>query len=243
MPDLGIVETSSLIAMLLIFVGAFVQTAIGFGLAIVAAPLLFQISIDYVPAPICLVALVVSLINAFKYRSNISIGGLKLALYGRIPGSLVGGGILLYVSASMLSLGLGLFVLLAVLVSALPFRLEPTPKRMFVAGFMSGFMGTSSSIGGPPMALLLQHQDANNLRGNLSAFFVFSSILSLIVLMGMGLFTMKHFWLTVPLIPASMLGYWVAMRSVDYLSKEWMRRISLVLCLVSGSTAIWQGLS
>ncbi|WP_017027068.1 sulfite exporter TauE/SafE family protein, partial [Vibrio breoganii] len=97
--------------------------------------------------------------------------------------------------------------------------------------------------GGPPMALLLQHQDANKLRGNLSAFFVFSSILSLIVLMGMGLFTMKHFWLTVPLIPAAMLGYWVAIRSVNYLSKEWMRHISLFLCLVSGSSAIWQGLS
>ena len=41
---------------------------------------------------------------------------------------------------------------------------EPTPTRMVVAGFFSGFFGTSSSIGGPPMALLLQHQEANQLR-------------------------------------------------------------------------------
>ena len=34
-------DQTALIAMALIFVGSFVQTAIGFGLAIVAAPLLF----------------------------------------------------------------------------------------------------------------------------------------------------------------------------------------------------------
>ncbi|GAD79211.1 hypothetical protein VEZ01S_08_02470 [Vibrio ezurae NBRC 102218] len=243
MPDLGLFETSTLLAMLLIFMGSFVQTTIGFGLAIVSAPLLFHISHDYIPGPISLVGLFISLITAFKYRKNIGIGGLKLALYGRIPGSMVGGGILLYVSASMLSIGLGAFVLLAVLVSALPFRIAPTPKRMLVAGFLSGFMGTSSGIGGPPMALLLQHQEANNLRGNLSAFFVFSAVISLTVLAVVGRFTLMHVWLALPLIPVAFLGYWVAMRTVDYVSKEWMRRISLVLCLVSGSYAIWQGLS
>ncbi len=70
---------TALIAMLLIFLGSFVQTAIGFGLAIVAAPLLFQVSPDYVPALICLVALFISLLNAAKHRSNIAIGGLKMA--------------------------------------------------------------------------------------------------------------------------------------------------------------------
>ncbi|OBT13189.1 permease [Vibrio sp. UCD-FRSSP16_10] len=228
--------------MLLIFLGSFVQTSIGFGLAIVSAPLLFHISMDYIPAPICLVGLCISLFNALKYRTDISLGGLKLALYARVPGSVLGGMILLYVSASMLSLALGIFVLLAVMISLLPYRLEPTPNRMLVAGFLSGFMGTSSGIGGPPMALLLQHQEANSLRGNLSAFFVFSSFISLAVLFAVGRFTMLHVGLTLPLIPSAMLGYWAATRSVAYLSKQWMRRISLLLCLVSGSYAIWQGI-
>ncbi|MCC4819936.1 sulfite exporter TauE/SafE family protein, partial [Vibrio lentus] len=90
------------------------------------------------------------------------------------------GALLVMVSTSVLSLWLGLLVVFAVIVSLLPFRLEPTPIKMGIAGFFSGFFGTSSGIGGPPMALLLQHQDANQLRGNLSAFFVFSSIISLV---------------------------------------------------------------
>ncbi|WP_186704457.1 sulfite exporter TauE/SafE family protein [Vibrio kanaloae] len=236
-------DQTALIAMALIFVGSFVQTAIGFGLAIVAAPLLFLVSPDYVPAPICLVGLFISIFNAFKHRANISIGGLKIALLGRIPGSIAGGALLVMVSTSVLSLWLGLLVVFAVIVSLLPFRLEPTPAKMGIAGFFSGFFGTSSGIGGPPMALLLQHQDANQLRGNLSAFFVFSSIISLLVQIPIGFFTMHHLIITIPLLPAAWLGYKVALLTTQSIPKEKIRIGSLLLCSISGFTAIWQGLA
>ncbi|HDM8036536.1 TPA: TSUP family transporter, partial [Vibrio fluvialis clinical-1] len=134
-------SSTVLIAMFLIFVGSFVQTAIGFGLAVVAAPLLFMVSPDYVPAPICIVALFISLLSAMKHRSSISIGGLKMALIGRVPGSIAGGLLLVWVSTDVLALWLGLLVLFAVGVSFLPFRIEPTPARMGIAGFFSGFFG------------------------------------------------------------------------------------------------------
>ncbi|MEZ8194313.1 sulfite exporter TauE/SafE family protein [Vibrio cortegadensis] len=234
-------DPTVLTAIFLIFLGSFVQTAIGFGLAIVAAPLLFQLSPDYVPAPICLVALFISILNALRHRANVSIGGLKMALIGRVPGSIAGGMLLLVVSTDVLSLWLGFLVLFAVMVSMLPFRIEPTPIRMGIAGFFSGFFGTSSSIGGPPMALLLQHQDANQLRGNLSAFFVFSSLISLIVQIPIGFFTLHHVFITIPLIPASWLGYKLAIMTTQSLPKEKVRVGALILCLVSGLTAIWQG--
>ncbi|USD66652.1 sulfite exporter TauE/SafE family protein [Vibrio sp. SCSIO 43136] len=227
----------------LIFVGSFVQSAIGFGLAIVAAPLLFMLSPIYVPAPICLVALFISLLNAFKHKSEVSLGGLKMAVIGRIPGSIIGGAILLYISPDMLSLGLGVFVLIAVAISLLPLRIEPTPNRMCVAGFFSGFMGTSSSIGGPPMALLLQHQEANSLRGNLSAFFVASSLISLIVQLFIGFFTLEHLWAILPLLPAAWLGYFLAGKFVHHFSKQWIRYCALALCLTSGIGAVWQALT
>jgi uncharacterized membrane protein YfcA len=235
-------DISVILAVALIFVGSFVQTAIGFGLAIVAAPLLFLISPDYVPAPICLVALFISMLNAMKHKSNIEIGGLKAALLGRIPGSVAGGALLLYVSQSVLALWLGIFVLIAVAISLLPIRIQPTNSRMAVAGFFSGFMGTSSSIGGPPMALLLQHQEANTLRGNLSAFFVFSSIISLIVQYFIGYLTVNHLVITLPLIPAAWLGYKLGASSLKYFSKEVIRAFSLLLCCISGSSAIYHAL-
>lgn len=232
---------SAWIAMLLVFMGSFVQTAIGFGLAVVASPLLFLISPDYVPSPICLVALFISVLNAMKHRESISIGGLKMALIGRIPGSIVGGLLLMWISTQALALWLGLLVLFAVAVSLLPLRIEPNPTRMGIAGFFSGVFGTSSGIGGPPMALLLQNQEANQLRGNLSAFFVFSSIISLMVQWPTGFLTWHHVLLTLPLIPAAWLGYVLARKTTHSLPKEKIRFAALVLCLVSGATAVWHG--
>ncbi|AXN08936.1 sulfite exporter TauE/SafE family protein [Vibrio anguillarum] len=236
-------SSTALIAMFLIFLGSFVQTAIGFGLAIVAAPLLFLISADYVPAPICIVALFISILNALKHRSNIELGGLKMALIGRVPGSIAGGILLVLVSTDVLALWLGLLVLFAVAVSLLPYRIEPTPIKMGIAGFFSGFFGTSSAIGGPPMALILQHQEANQLRGNLSAFCVFSSIISLIIQIPAGFLTLHHLWITIPLIPSAWLGYKLAMMTTQSLPKDNIRFAALLLCTISGVTAVWHGLA
>ncbi|EHZ2655625.1 sulfite exporter TauE/SafE family protein [Vibrio vulnificus] len=233
-------ETSVLLAVFLIFLGSFVQTAIGFGLAIVSAPLLIMVAPEYVPAPICLVALFISILNAFKHKSSVEIGGLKMALIGRVPGSIAGGALLVLVSTNVLALWIGILVLFAVAVSLLPFRIEPTPMRMTIAGFFSGLFGTSSGIGGPPMALLLQHQEANQLRGNLSAFFVFSSLISLLIQIPAGFFTLYHLKITLPLIPAAWLGYKLALLTTASLPKEQIRIVALTLCGLSGIGAVWQ---
>ncbi len=229
---------TDLLAMLIIFVGSFVQSTIGFGLAIVTAPLLFMIDPGYVPAPITVVALILSIANTYRYRSSISFKGLTSAILGRIPGTIAGGLLLYWAEPRTLSLWLGITVLLGVAVSLTPIRLDPTPKRMAIAGFLSGFMGTSSSIGGPPMALLLQHENANLIRANLSAFFIVSCLMSLAVQAPAGYFSWHHFDLSLPLIPASLLGFWAASHWVDKIDKNHIRRISLVLCCLSGVAAI-----
>lgn len=225
-------------AMFLILIGSFIQSAIGFGLAIVAAPLLFLISPNYVPGPIVIVVLFLSSINAYKYKATVSFRGLGYAFLGRIPGSILGGLLLYYVDAKLLSLWIGIVVLLAVGVSLLPFRIEPNNTRMTLAGFFSGLLGTSSGIGGPPMALLLQHQEANLIRANLSAFFVVSCLMSLAAQIPAGYMSMSHFYLSLPLLPASFIGYLVAMKVVDRINKETIRKVSLVVCTISGVAAI-----
>jgi uncharacterized membrane protein YfcA len=236
------INSSLIIAFFLVFLGSFVQTAIGFGLAVVASPLLFAISPDYVPTSVTLMGLIISVMASLKYRHSVAIGGLKNALIWRAPGSIAGGALLVWVSQDALSLWLGVLVLFAVFVSLLPVRIEPTASRMGIAGFFSGFFGTSSGIGGPPMALLLQHQEANQLRGNLSAFFVFSSLMSLVVQYFVGYLTWHHLMLSLPLIPAACLGYWVAKLTTHSLPKETIRKAALALCLVSGLTAVVEGL-
>jgi len=227
-----------LLACLLMFLGAFVQTSIGFGLAVVAAPVLYFINPAYVPVPITLAVLVLSLLNAYSFRKNVALGSLKSALTGRVPGSLAGAALLLWIDKNLLALWIGLSVLLAVAVSLSSLRWQPTAGRLMLAGFMSGFMGTSSSIGGPPMALVWQHQDIKLIRANLAAFFAVSCLISLIVLLPTQYFGSQHILLSLPLLPATFAGYMLARRTMHILPHRAIRSSSLILCSVSGLAAV-----
>ncbi|MCI5105550.1 MAG: sulfite exporter TauE/SafE family protein [Pseudomonadales bacterium] len=227
-----------LIAALVILLGSYVQSSIGFGLAIIAAPVLFFIDPLFVPAPITVSALTLSLANARKHRHAISFKGLQAAIIGRIPGTIAGGLLLLWISQRELALYLGLTVLLAVALSLSRIRIRPGNTSMAIAGFLSGFMGTSSSIGGPPMALVMQHEKGEFIRANLAAFFVASCVLSLIMLAFIGRFGLEEIKLSLPLMPATLAGYWLAMRSLHRISPQNLRRFSLLLCAVAGTYAV-----
>lgn len=227
-----------LIAALVVFIGSFVQSSIGFGLALIAAPILFLLDPAFVPAPVTLSALALSLANAWSFRHSISFRGLKYAFLGRVPGTIAGGLLLLWISQESLALWLGASVLIAVALSAKNMTLQPTPTYLAGAGFLSGFMGTSSSIGGPPMALVLQYQEADYIRANMSAFFVVSSIMSLIVLFFVGRLGALELSLSMPLLPASILGYWLAMQTLHLFSHRVLRICTLVLCAVAGLMSI-----
>ncbi|WP_367278106.1 sulfite exporter TauE/SafE family protein [uncultured Photobacterium sp.] len=223
--------------------GCFVQSTVGFGMAIVAAPIVYFFEPRFVPGMITLVGLVLSLINMWQYRRMLSVKGLTAAFIGRVPGTIAAGMLLLYITADSLALVLGAGVLLAVVISLMKVRIRPTPKALFWAGFVSGLMGTSTSIGGPPMALVLQHAEAGKLRANLAGYFAFSCVLSLMALTATGHFSWWHFKYGVMILPAPILATWLAYRIQDKIKAEWLRYALLVLCSVSGVIAILRGVS
>ena len=227
-----------IVATVVIFVGSYVQTALGFGLAIVAAPILFFLDPLYVPAPITISALTLSLVMAAKHWRSISFSGLKFAILGRIPGTMAGGMLLVWISIEQLALWVGLSVVAAVALSLSNLKLRPKSGLMFSAGFLSGFMGTSTSIGGPPMALLLQHEESEFIRANMSAFFCVSCVMSLAMLVFVDRLDMRHLELFLPLFPATLAGYWLAMKTVRKISKNSLRYSSLLLCALVGSLSV-----
>ncbi|MFK7863593.1 MAG: sulfite exporter TauE/SafE family protein [Pseudohongiellaceae bacterium] len=225
-------------AVVVIFVGSYVQSSIGFGLAIISAPVLFFIDPLYVPAPITISALTLSVANAAKHRHAVSFSQLKFAIIGRVPGTIAGGVLLVWMDTRTLALFLGSSVVVAVLLSLSKMRFRTSNSSMFCAGLLSGFMGTSSGIGGPPMALVMQHEGGDFIRANLAAFFIVSSTMSLIMLTAVGRFGVHEMVSSLPLMPAALIGYWVAMRTLHLVSHEKLRFFSLVLCLLAGSSAI-----
>jgi uncharacterized protein len=62
--------------------------------------------------------------------------------------------------------------------STISWHPRPTPPALATAGVVSGAFGTAMAIGGPPVALLYQHEHGARIRSTLSAYFMLGTVLS-----------------------------------------------------------------
>ncbi|OSP39984.1 hypothetical protein B7767_28705 [Streptomyces sp. 13-12-16] len=74
--------------------------------------------------------------------------------------------------AKYLALLIAGVVLTGVAVSAAGYVPRARRSSVFLAGTASGLMGTATSIGGPPMAMVWQRLSGPRLRATMSAFFL-----------------------------------------------------------------------
>lgn len=222
-----------LFAALACFTGAYVQTAIGFGMAIIAAPILFYLDPALVPGPLAFVILMMCLINGWRFRKGLEIGLLAPALLARIPGSLLGVWLLGVMSPSWLAILIAFTIMLGVLVRLCNLALPTNGATLSLGGFLSGVMGTSTTIGGPPMVLVLHGADMHRIRANLAGFFLISSLMSVIALIGGGYFGQPQLLQSLPLVPAALLGNWLAVHTLHLVSRPVMHYGSLGLCTLA----------
>lgn len=221
-----------------IFFGALVQGTIGFGLAIVAAPVLYLVTPELVPGSIILMAMLIGSLTARRNIHAVQVRDLRSAILGRIPGSLLGAALLSVASQRTMGMFMGGSVLFAVLASLSPYKVQANGKTLFSAGVLSGIMGTASSIGGPPMALVMQNQSGEHIRANLSAYFVASSVISLSILTYSGLFGWMQLKYGLMFVPCVLAGNLAARRLVPYVNQAVIRKALLVLCSIAGVSAV-----
>jgi uncharacterized membrane protein YfcA len=230
------------VAIAAIFAGSVLQGAVGFGFALVAAPVLFLVDPLLVPGPIILSALVLTCLSAYRDRHAIDYSGIGWGMVGRVPGTLAGAAVLSLIPAEDMAAPLGGLVLVAVAMSASGIRFAPGPRTMVVAGLLSGFMGTSSSIGGPPIAMVYQHGPGDQLRGTLGAFFVIGGLMSLPALWWFGRFGWTELWLGGVLIPGTVAGFALSNRFTPLIDRGYTRPAVLAVATAAGVGVIAQQL-
>ena len=231
------------LALLIIFSGALIQSLIGFGLAVVASPLLYLVEPELVPVPVILMGFSIALLTLLRERSALEFSGLQYALLGRIPGGLLGAALLLAAPEPVLGLAIAAIVFLAVALSLARLSAPINRLTLFIAGTVSGVFGTIAAIGGPPMAILLAGKAPGKFRAALSAFFIFSSLIALSILAFAGLVTEAQLWWSVTLLPAVVAGYWVAGKLLGRVDKQKTRVATLVLCSLSALLLTLRSLS
>ncbi len=239
MDEFQVLATGPLaLALLTVLVASVVQTSSGIGFGMVAAPILILIDTKLVPGPILLLSLIVSSMAAFRERHDIDYRGLMVALGGRIPGTILAGLTITLIPAATFGLVFGVLVLLAVILSVLAGKIAPTPRVLLPAGFVSGYMGTLTSIGAPPMALAYQHGSPATIRSTMAIYFVIGAGFSIATLAWYGRFGKDEIVASIIFLPPLFLGFWLSNFVVRRLRRERVRQIILALCASASSVLI-----
>ncbi len=228
---LGLVEAIAVI--LIALAAAMVQAVAGFGLALVAAPLLLLVYGSFVPGPMMAGGLVLTVLILIRDRQHVDVSGLTFSLIGRVIGTAGAAGFLLIASDALFDMTFGVLVMFAVILSAVGLQPRPNRKNAVIAGTLSGLMGTISSIGGPPVALLYQNAGASRLRGTLAGFFLVGSLVSLLALAWVGRFGSEEVVLSLFLALPMALGFWLGEPLRSRMSDRAIRPLVLGLSFVS----------
>ncbi|WP_417339049.1 sulfite exporter TauE/SafE family protein [Halomonas kashgarensis] len=210
--------------------GAFVQRATGFGLAVIGAPLLLMLEPRLVPVILVLFGLTVSLLMVRHYWHDVSLDTISVALVGRLPGNALGIWLLLAAPMVILEKFIAVIVLFAVAVTLFRFRLPVNRATLFIAGILSGIFGTVAAIGGPPIVLLMHGFPPDRLRGNLAAFFILTASLTLATLALAGQIHGWHLLMALSFLPAVLLGNALADKVAHRLDRRLLQGCSLALC-------------
>ncbi|HVJ14638.1 MAG TPA: sulfite exporter TauE/SafE family protein [Polyangiaceae bacterium] len=232
-------DYASLIAAnLIIAVGAWVQGSVGFGLALIAAPLLAIISPSAVPGPLLATTFALIVLTVWRERQAIDVRGIGWVLAGRVPGAAVGALTLAAMNPRALGLTLGALTLLAVVLTATKLRIERKPLALFVAGTVSGFMGTTSAIGGPAVAILYQHDEGRTVRASLAAYFTIGCLMSMTALSLVHRFGVSDLHQGVLMLPGVAIGFALSAKAGAFLDKGRTRTAVLVVAGLSGIGAM-----
>lgn len=218
-----------------VFGAAVAQGVGGVGFAMFAAPVAAMFFPQLAPGPLLTLGGFISLLTALRERAAIDWPAVSYALAGRAVGTLIA----IYAMARFAPQALGVLfacmILAAVALSVAGLKFSATPSRVSGAGVASGIMGTMTSVGAPPIAIVLQHATPPRLRATLGMVLFLGSIFSLAMLALAKRYTGYHAGLALSLAPFLLAGFAVSNRLRTLLPPRAVRGVLLAACAMGAA--------
>ncbi len=242
----GLALGSVLFAGAVVLAAGFFQSAAGFGFALLAVPLL---SLAVPPQTAVVVVFLhgtgSSLLTATHRRGDVDRAEATRLSLGAVVAMPLGALILVTASAGTLRLALGVVTCSAAIFMLLPATkgrpdLVVRPWTTYTVGALSGVLNTALATNGPPLVVYLRARGlaVAAFRGTISAVFVVSDVVGLVILLATGAVhaaAVHYFVLT--LVPA-VVGWAVGSATASRLRHHHFVRMVDLLLLVSGALAI-----
>lgn len=242
LPTLPVPPVELAIALVLATLGATLQGSVGLGLAVVAAPILLLLNPLWVPGPMLLAALVLVVLIAYRDRAHIIVPDVALATTGRVLGTIPAAYLMNILPDAVYDLAFASLVLLGVLLSVGGWHIARTPQNVVFSGIFSGVASTMSAVGGPPMALIYQHDRGPSVRGTMSAIFILGTIISIVGLWWAGHFSRQQFWMGVALVPGVLVGFALSRYTAARLDLRHTRPAILSVSALSALTILFRAI-
>ncbi|WP_166969306.1 sulfite exporter TauE/SafE family protein [Brevibacterium atlanticum] len=206
---------------------ACLQGSIGFGLGMITAPVLALLRPDLLPAALLFLATLTSLTAFVRERHDVDWRIVGWGALGRVPGIAIGTVAVIMLPDAGLSLMLAITVLAGAAFSLVGWSPAASHRNMFFASSVSGIFGTATSIGGPPISLVLRSLDPSSMRSTMSAYFTLGSILSLSGLAIGGEVQTSHVIAAAALLPFMITGLWLSNFVIRRADRQLLYRLAV----------------
>jgi uncharacterized protein len=222
--------------------GALVQSGAGFGLGLVAGPVVTLLDPSLMPGSMIVVSVVLPLLTLSREVPHTDWRGFRWAFAGRVVGTGAGVWVVSHLSQQALGVAVGIMVLVATGLTVRAVRIRRTPTTLVAAGMVGGVSGTATSIGGPPVALVYQQAEGPQMRATLAVFFLCGGLLSLAFLAVAGELSGRQVLVGAELSPCVLIGFGLSAPLRGYLDRGRTRAAVVTVAAVSALVLIGRNL-
>jgi uncharacterized protein len=232
--------TPVLLAMIIIFISTFIRSAVGFGDALIAMPLLaMALGMQTATPLVAFAASTIAITILIKNWRSVDIRSAWRLILLSLIGIPFGLALLRVAPEYMVKAILGVLLILYGLYSLITPNLPVirNEKLAYIFGFVAGVLGGAYNTNGPPIVMygLLRRWPPENFRATLQCYFLFTG---LSILIGHGLaglwtpFVLRLYLYSIPII---MIAIFAGGKINNHISKEFFSRIVYGLLIVIGA--------
>jgi len=199
-----------LIAGTAVLVGAVIQGTVGFGVGLVAAPIVTLLDPSLMPGSLLVAGFLLPLLSLLSEHRHID-KDVGWVFVGRLLGTLPGVAIVALLPREQLAIGIALMTLLAVALTVHRFSIPVNRATLAGAGFFSAVGATAASIGGPPLGIVYQRADPRTVRSTTALVFCLGALLSMGALALAGEMSRRELATGLAFFPFFVVGFLLAL--------------------------------
>ncbi len=230
----------------IIFIASVVRGFTGFGLALVAVPLIqFIMPVTDTAVFIAIINIIFSVIYYRRSRELVREQPLgRMAIFTGI-GVAAGTLVLKYINPAFIQLVWGLLIILIVfaLTRGFNFRISSDAMAMTFSGLFGGILAGATGITGPPVAIILSSMKTPREKFNaiISIFILFAVSYALLFYFISGLIRRETALLALCSVPALVAGLRTGDNLVSRISQKTFTNVIYIVLIIMGIITLFKG--